>query len=504
MPDQNKAPLAEAVERHHQAGFISFHMPGHKGCAEQYPHAEQLLGQAVFDSDLTELAGLDALHAPAGVIREAEQLAADLFGAERSWFLVNGTTSGIVAALAAAGNADGVILTERACHSSVTSGFVLSGATPYYLEEQYDEEAGIMAGVSTETLEYAFANCSGVQAVVLTHPSYYGTYSDLRGIVRIAHAHGVPVIVDEAHGAQLMFTGQGIPSSMECGADIAIQSTHKMLGSLTQTAMLHLQGSLIDARRLQHCINMVTSTSPSYPLMISLDSTRKRMAAEGRQVWDANRRRAEQAEQAIRRIPGMRCTTGFRGADGTVRSIEKSRLLIDALPLGLSGTELEAILREQFRIEAEFSDSMRVILLLGSGTSDEHMARLIQALKSISAGRAADGSSGREAALRKSAGELFRLPVYVEITPRDAVTAPLEILHPEEAEGAVSAADVAVYPPGIPVLRPGERITRDILDYILRAKEAGLSVHGLIESESGFLLATAQDRQKAMIWNGYF
>ncbi len=505
MKDQNRAPLAEAVLAQNQMENTSFHVPGHKGRAGLFPEADMLLGENIFLSDYTEIPGLDVLHAPSGVIREAEDLAADLFGADRTWFLVNGTSSGVAAALASVSDENGTVLVERACHTSVTSGLVLSGATPYYLPEAFDEETGLMAGVSLESVRYAFANCINVQAIVLTHPSYYGTYSDLQAITELAHKNGAAVIVDEAHGPQLMFTGQGIPSAMECGADISVQSTHKMLGSLTQTAMLHMQGNIADPRRMQYFINIATTTSPSYPLMVSLDSVRKTMASEGKKIWTESRERVEQAEKTINRIPGMCCTTHFKNADGKLQSIEKSRFLIDAVELGISGTSLSELLRDRFHIDVEFADPMRAVLVTGSGTSDSHIKQLTEALKTISdEARTINPESVNIEAIRRHAAGLFNIPVRVETTPREAVMAQMEILEPEEAEGSVSAVNVAVYPPGIPVLRPGERITREIIEYIIFAREAGLEVHGLIEEQSGFRLAAAQDRRKTMQLYGYF
>lgn len=518
MKDQNRVPLAEAVEAQNHLNTVSFHVPGHKGRTKLFGNAESLIGQETIRSDYTEIPGLDALHSPYGAIAEAEKLAADLFGADRTWFLVNGTSSGIAASLAALSTPDDVVLAERACHTSVTSGLVLSGATPYYLEEEYDEEQGLMAGVSVSSVERAFAMCSPVRAIVLTHPSYYGTYSDLRSIVRIAHEHRAAVIVDEAHGAQLPFTGQGIPSAMECGADISVQSTHKMIGSLTQSAMLHMRGDLVDPHRLQFFINMMTTTSPSYPLMVSLDSVRRTMSSDGRRIWERCRERMERAEERIARISGMRCATEYRNAEGRRCRIEQSRLLIDALQLGISGTRLAALLRDQGGIDAEFADPLRAVLVAGSGTSDEDMEQLFRSLERIAASFGKQGDTARtesagyentavtvnESAVRKQAGDLFRIPVHVDMTPRDAVMAPLEILDPEEAVGCVSARDAAVYPPGIPVLRPGERITAEIVEYIIRAREAGLVVHGLVQAPRGFRLAAAQDPRRAMLFSGLY
>ncbi|MDD7408267.1 MAG: aminotransferase class I/II-fold pyridoxal phosphate-dependent enzyme [Anaerovoracaceae bacterium] len=505
--DNKKMPLAETAAEFADGGRISFHVPGHKGNEKESGELGWFFGKKVLSRDLTELPGLDDLHNADGVIKEAEERAAELFGADQTFFLANGTTSGIAAAIAAVSGEKNKVIMERCSHGCTTSGLIISGSSPYYIYDAYDAEAHIAGGISADEVKKALVMCENPSAVLLTHPSYYGVYSDLREIVDAAHGSGVPVIVDEAHGAQMMFTGQGIPSAMEAGADISVQSTHKMLGSLTESSMLHIQGDLVDRRRLKFFISLMTSSSPSYLLMSSLDAVRYDMGSRGHETWQKLNRMIKEAADRIDNIKGIKCCRSFTGADGRRHDTEGSRLLVTARGLGLSGRELESLLADDYRIDAEFSDLLYTVLLAGTGSNESDLEVLVSALEDISQRFA--GKSAEESALRdrlEMYDRFFSLTWSAELTPRAAVYADQAVLAPEAAEGRVSSSDISVYPPGIPAVRAGEVLTRDIIGYIIDCAKLGFEFHGLAEyDESGAVkFFCAEDERDSMILGGYF
>lgn len=501
---QNKAPLADAVADFRADHRISFHVPGHKSRSGSRFFSD-FYGRSCLKHDLTELPGLDDLHNPKEVILEAQQLAADLFGAEQTFFLVNGSTSGIIASLAAVSEEKDTVILERNSHECTTRGLVLSGAAPYYLYNHFDEDTGIPAGISVEEAEKALEICRSPAAVLLTHPSYYGTYSDLRRIAELAHAAGAAVIVDEAHGAQMAFTGQEIPSALEAGADIVVQSTHKMLGSLTQSSMLHVQGDLADRNRLRYYTGFMNSSSPSYLLMSSLDLTRKRMAAEGDALWRKNAALVKETGAILRGMDGIECPSSFRGKDGKEHELESSRLLISAWERGITGPQLSDLLSEQYGIDAEFSDLRYTVILAGSESVESDFRKLIRAMEEISRLPASEPDPQVQDLLYRSSAVLRFRPAR-EMTPRKAVTAGKLLLPGKTARNAVSARDISVYPPGVPVIRAGEVFTDEIIDFIEEGCLCGMVFHGMPEAgEDGALrFVCAEDARDLRMLEGFF
>lgn len=545
---QEKMPLAGLLASYTGRDRVSLHVPGHKG---RIPSADasfsgeaglffSMAPEKFLRADITEIDGFDDLHNPTGVIREAQQLAADLFGADETFFLVNGTTSGVVAAVAAAAYKGEPVLVARDCHESVTRGLILSGAQPIYIDAAFDEEQGIPAGIHTESVRTALDLNPGVRALVLTHPSYYGTYGRLEEIVALCHSREVAVIADEAHGAQLYFSGQEeIPAALAAGCDISVQSTHKMLGSLTQSSMLHVRGERIDRRMLRSLISLMNSTSPSYLLMASLDAVRHEMALRGEEIWREKRKLAAEFAERIERIQGIRCVREFTDAEGCRRELEGCRLLFSAEESGIGGRQLAKLLAEEHRIDAELWDGPYVLAVVGSGTERSDLLALEKALKDISAsavrrrtgsaaevslssvGEAAESTDSAESAesasgrfqngeetaggqtgqmdLRKEKMRAYRtLKHRSALSPRDAFFSPAEIVSLEEAAGRIASNAVSVYPPGIPVLYPGEIISEEIRDYILNAARE-CEMHGMAEEEGERLcIRVVTERQDAL------
>lgn len=475
-------PIRDAVNFYSTGGRTSFHVPGHKG---SMPGMTDLFGEKSVSMDLTELPGTDDLHEPGGPILEAQQMAAALFGADETFFLVNGTTSGIMAAMAACAGSSDTVIAERNTHLSAGRGFVLSGAFPYYVYNHFDRKNCLPSGISAEELRAAIQNCGRPAAVVITHPSYYGTYSDIEEIVRTAHEAGVPVIADEAHGGQLAFTGQeGIPAALEAGADISVQSTHKMLGSLTQSSMLHVQGGLVDRDRLRYFVSFMNSTSPSYLLMASLDAARAAMEADGRHIWKGISDQVRAAKEELSGLDGIAIPETFEGTDGILHPVEGSRILISARQLGIGGPELSRILADDCGIDLEFADPVYAAALAGAGSRPEDFRRLAEAVRDISSrfsGRRAAGPSERMKDMIREYAASFSIRPERVISPREAVFGRVISLDGEKAEGCVSAADISMYPPGVPIVRSGERLTADIIGYIEKAAGLGFSFHGLAD-----------------------
>ena len=515
---QEKKPLADLLKKYIGSDRVSLHIPGHKGASvsEGTEQLAELFPPEVLRADITEIDGFDDLHCPEGVIAQAQELAADLFGAEETFFLVNGTTSGIIAAVAAAAYEGQPILVGRDCHKSVTRGLIFSGAMPVYAECGFDESLGIPCGISVSAVQAALEHNPGVRALILTNPSYYGTYSQLRQISELCHDRGVQVIADEAHGAQLYFASQeGACSALSAGCDISVQSTHKMLGSLTQSSMLHVRGDLADRDRLRYLVHLMNTTSPSYLLMASLDAVRCNMAHCGEEVWRRVLSIADEAAARIENIPRIRCIRDYTDADGVRRKIEGARLLISAAEMGIGGRELADILTCRYHIDVEFADHLYVIAAAGSGTTDREFLLLENALREI-AGEMTDDAAiqcgQQEFSVREESWShhvqrnmaTARLRHRLVMTPRKAFYSQHEMIPLAEACGRTAAFDIAVYPPGIPVLYPGEEITEEIRDYLLCELDGGSHIHGITQAEEGPLVRVVTGEVESMLFHMYF
>lgn len=525
---QNDKPLADLLREYIDSDRVSLHIPGHKGggISEGTAQLEELFPREVLRADITEIDGFDDFHCPEGVIAQAQELAADLFGAEETFFLINGTTSGIIASIAAAASEGEPILVGRDCHKSVIRGLILSGAMPVYVENGFDQSLGIPCGISVSAIQKALEQNPGVRALILTNPSYYGTYSQLREIVALCHSRDVLVIADEAHGAQLHFAPQeGIYSGLSTGCDISVQSTHKMLGSLTQSSMLHVRGDLVDRSRLRYLVHMMSTTSPSYLLMASLDAVRSNMARCGGEVWENVLSIVESAAVRIDEIPGIRCISEYTDADGVLRKIEGSRLLVSAWDMGIGGRELADLLCESYHIDVEFADHLYIVAAAGSGTTEKEFLLLENALRDISAaqGKAAAEEKQDQAdqTAKADRGEqadraehwqrgvqrniaAARLQHRPAMAPRKAFYSQHETASLKEACGRTAAFDVAVYPPGIPVLYPGEEITEGIRDYLLNELKWGSHVHGITWENGVPLIRVVTGEMESMLFQMYF
>jgi len=463
---QEKTPVFDAVKKYMSDETIPFHVPGHKQ-GRGLPEFCEFVGKNTLGIDLTCLPDTDNICNPKGVIAEAERLAAEAFGADRAFFLVNGTTNGIQAMIMAVCKPGDKILLPRNAHKSAFGGLIMSGAIPIYVRPEMDVQYGISTGISVKTLRAALEQHPDAKGIFLINPNYYGTASNLVEIVKLAHSYGVPVLVDEAHGAHLHLSDDLPLSAMQAGADIAASSTHKLLGSMTQSSMLLLKSSLISPQRVKAVLNITQTTSPSYVLLSSLDVARKQMALEGRSLIAKTLELARWARGEMKKIKGIKVFSPKELTPGC-HKYDITKLTINVKGLGLSGYDMERILRGQYRIQVELADLYNVIFLITLADDAQSVQYLIDCCKKI--------ADGRE--LKKVVKYAPPWPAIppVSVTPRDAMYSETRIMPLEEAVGEISAEMIMAYPPGIPLVCPGEYITKEIIDYVnvLKNEEADL------------------------------
>lgn len=469
---QMRTPLLTGLLRHAAQRPIQFHIPGHKSGHGMDPEFREVMGQTALSLDLINIAPVDDLHHPRGIIKEAQELAAEAFGADRTFFSVQGTSGAIMAMILATCGPGDKILIPRNVHKSVITAIVLAGARPVFMVPELDHDLGVAHGVSLATVRSTLARHPDAKAVFVVNPTYFGVCADLRGIVEEAHAYGIPVLVDEAHGVHCYFHEALPVSAMEAGADMAATSVHKLGGSLTQSSVLNIKGNLVNAERVQAVLSMLTTTSTSYLLLASLDAARRHLALHGRELLDRAIRYAEWAREQINRIPGLWCLgREVIGDRSSSYDLDVTKLCISVKGLGLTGAEVEQILRREFNIEVELSDLYNVLCLVTIGDDESSVKALVDALAAISERYFA---KGRANVVR------VRLPEVPELVllPRDAFYARSERVPLFASAGRVAAEFVMVYPPGIPILMPGERISEANLAYIAEHIEAGLPVQG--------------------------
>ncbi len=482
MLDQTAAPLLEALRTRTQRHHAPFYAPGHKqGQGVAQPLAD-LLGMSVFRADLPELPDLDNLFAPEGVILEAEKLAAAAFGAEQTWFLVNGSTAGVMAAILATCNAGDKIILPRNIHQSAIAGLVLSGAIPIFINPEYDLVTDLAYSITPAAVAAALKRYPDAKAVMIVYPTYQGVCGDVKAIAKLAHQYNIPLLVDEAHGPHFAFHPDLPPSALSMGADLTVQSTHKVLGAMTQASMLHVGGYRVDRERLNKALQLVQSTSPSYLLLASLDAARQQMALHGEALMTQTLKLAEVARTQISKIPKLSIleplsTPGFCALDRT-------RLTVKVSELGLSGFEADEIFLEQLGVIAELPTLQHLTFIISLGNTEADIEQLVQAFIQITQ---TDYRPNRTQSLENifqswKSDFLFIHPssfiVSPAISPREAFFAPTETLPIDQTPDQISAELVCPYPPGIPALMPGEVINPAALEYLQQVLQLGGNITG--------------------------
>lgn len=470
MRRESGAPFAAALRRYASCGARAFHTPGHKQGRGASEALRALLTPEGLAADVSLMDELDDLYAPQTFLKQAQDAAARLYGADGTQFFVNGTTGAIHAMLLAALRPGDAVVVPRNAHRSVLGGLILSGARPVYVLPEYDEGLGVASAVSPAAVEAALRACPEARAVLAVHPTYYGLASDLRRIAALAHARGALLLADEAHGAHLKFSAALPEQALDAGADMAAQSTHKLLGSLTQTSMLHWQGPRVSASSVRAASALVQSTSPNQLLLASLDAARAQMERAGAPLVGRAVRLAAQARERINGIEGLYCFGEERLAQMGAHELDGTKLTVTVRGLGASGAQAEAFLRERHGIRAELADPHNVLFLLTYADEAPEVEALVAALADMAA-RLGRAGGGPRKHLRPKLPELA-------LSPREAFFAAAETVAFDAAAGRVSAETVTFYPPGIPALCPGERIGAAEIEYCRAMQAAGCKVVG--------------------------
>ena len=465
--DQSRAPIYEALEEFRQMRVVPFDVPGHKR-GRGNPELTEFLGQQCIGVDVNSMKPLDNLCHPVSVIREAEILAAEAFGAENAFLMVGGTTSAVQSMVLTACKRGDEIILPRNVHRSVINALVLNGAIPVYVNPEVDKRLGIALGMKREQVANAIKEHPNAVAVLVNNPTYYGICSDLKAIVKMAHDAGMLCLADEAHGTHFYF-GENLPiSAMAAGADMAAVSMHKSGGSLTQSSLL-LTGKNVNPGYVRQIINLTQTTSGSYLLMSSLDISRRNLALRGKKIFKQVQDLAEYAREEINAI-GDYDAFGKELIDGdAVFDFDPTKLSVHTLDVGLAGIQVYDMLRDEYDIQIEFGDLGNILAYLSIGDRVQEVERLVSALAEIRRRFRGDPSGLMT--------QEYIEPIVVA-SPQEAFYAPKKSLPIMETEGFICSEFVMCYPPGIPILAPGEKITSDILKYISYAHEKGCQMTG--------------------------
>jgi len=477
---QERTPLFTGLVEHIKRNPVQFHIPGHKKGSGIEPEFRNFIGENALSMDLINIAPLDDLHHPEGIIKEAQELAAEAFGADHTFFSVQGTSGAIMAMIMAVVGPHDKIIVPRNVHKSVMAAIVFSGATPVFVHPEVDHEFGISHGISPGAVKRALEEHPDAKAVLVINPTYFGVCCHLRQIVDIAHSYGVPVLVDEAHGAHIHFHERLPLSSMQAGADMAATSVHKLGGSMTQSSILNVKEGLVNVDRVRAVLSMLTTTSTSYLLMASLDAARKQLATRGRELLEKTIGLADYLREEINKIPPLRCMGKEILGSGAVHDLDPTKLTICVKDLGISGHDAEKYLREAHNIEVELSDLYNVLCIITFGDTKREADLLIEALKDMV-------KTFLPQAAKKDVQVLLPEIPKLALSPREAFYAETEAVPFEKSAGRISAEFVMVYPPGIPIFIPGEMITEENLYYIQKNMEAGLPVQGPEDRELKWL-----------------
>lgn len=464
---QHSAPIYEALEKFKKMRVVPFDVPGHKR-GRGNPELAALLGEKCVNMDVNSMKPLDNLCHPISVIRDAEILAAEAFGAAHAFLMVGGTTSAVQSMVLSVVKSGEKIILPRNVHRSVMGAIVLCGAVPVYVNPECDPKLGIPLGMSVSAVERAIKANPDAKAILVNNPTYYGICSDLRSIVKIAHEHNMLCLADEAHGTHFYF-GENLPvSAMAAGADMAAVSMHKSGGSLTQSSLL-LAGPSMSEGHIRQIINLTQTTSGSYLLLSSLDISRRNLALRGKEAFAGVVSLAEYARSEINDIGGYYAYSKELINGDSIFDFDTTKLSVHTLDIGLAGIEVYDLLRDEYDIQIEFGDLGNILAYISIGDRLRDIERLVGALAEVKRrfGKSKAGLMTQE---------------YIEpelaVSPQAAFYADKESLPIEETEGRICSEFVMCYPPGIPILAPGERITRRILDYISYAKEKGCSMTG--------------------------
>ena len=458
-----KAPTAEAMQKYSTDGALAFHTPGHK----QGLGAHKLLKNLITDEGLRQevslMEELDDLHSPRTCIKDAENLAAELWGADDCLFIINGTTCAIQTIILATLKAGDLVFVPRNSHRSVMAGLILSGAIPIFLPVEFSADLQIPLNISVETLKLAIKKFPQARALILTSPNYYGVAADTKKIAEILHSAGMLLLVDEAHGAHLKFCEELPSSAIDAGANLVAQSTHKILGSMTQTSMLMVKN--FDVQKVRRAASLLQSTSPNYLLLASLDIARLQMQESPEKISQAVQL-SKYLRAEINSINGLKTFDAVPNFE-----LDLTKITVNVESLGLTGIDAEKILRHEFKIQCELSDAANLLFLITYADTCATAEKLIDALKKFS-------NCKKIFSISKRFIPVLNEIKKSEISPREVFFAENKTVALKKSVGKICAEEVTFYPPGIPILSPGEIITPQVIDFINEQKEIGGRIIG--------------------------
>lgn len=468
--DQNRAPLIEALQKYVSDGAIAFHTPGHKQGKGVDAAIRKMVTPLGLKMDVSLMKELDDLFAPTGCLKEAQALAAQLYGADESIFVINGTTGAIHIMLFSILKPGDKIIVPRNAHKSVLGAIVLCGAEPIFVEPMINDRLGIAMSVRKEDIEKAIKENTDAKAVLLVYPTYYGVACDIKEISSLVHDHNMALLVDEAHGPHLKFSEKLPVQALDAGADMTAQSTHKILSSFTQTSLLHVHYGRVQPQRVYMANSLLQSTSPNYLLMASLDAARRQMAQKGKELIGRAVNLANGLRKQINRITGLYCFGEEISNNDDFYALDYTKLTVNFRGLGITGYEAEQLLRYKHKIQCELADMYNVLFIISLADSEKEGYVLYEALLSL-----AKSCSSRQ--IKSTAIKMPSLPTQ-KILPRKAVFAKYKTIDFKESSGCICAEAITFYPPGIPIIYPGEVISKDIIDYIKEGQQAGAKITG--------------------------
>lgn len=466
--NQNLTPFFTELSRYANSQVVPMDVPGHK-LGRLNNELKEALGEKVFLFDANAPKGLDNLNRPTGVIKESQEILAEAFGADRAYFLTGGTTQGILTMIMSTVGAREKIILPRNVHKSIISALILSGAVPIFLPPIIDNELGIANGVGFEVVKEAIDSHPDAKAVFIINPTYFGVVSDLTSIIEYAHQHDILVLCDEAHGSHLSFNDSLPLSAMEAGADLSASSLHKTSGSLTQSSVLLAKGNRVNYNKLRVTLNILQTTSPNSILLASLDVARKYMYFHGKEELDKVIDLAHYAKKIIDEIPGISVCDKEYFVKNNNFDYDETKLLIKIRDLNVPGYFLYNLLRDKYNIQVELAETYVLLIVLSIGSTKEDIIKLRDALAEIS-----------EEYFEKQNNVNFKKFSYsfpnVYTRPREAFHAPKKYVELDEAIDEIAAESIMIYPPGIPLIIPGEIIDSEIIDRIEFYKENGFTI----------------------------
>jgi lysine decarboxylase len=471
--EQPTAPYLDAVVAYGFRGSGRFHVPGHKGGPGADPGLRHALGDDALMVDIPQdIRGVDTGPEPTPYQR-AERLAAEAYGATRTWFLTNGATQGNHALALALAPLGTTVVVQRNAHASLVDGLVLSGGRPHFVAPAYDEEIGMAHGVTPEALAAALAQAGDAKAAFIVSPTYYGMVADIPACAQVAHDAGVPLVVDQSWGPHFGFHPELPAGALQQGADAVVTSTHKIVGSLTQSAMLHVSDSgRVDPERVARVLRLLRSTSPSSLLMASLDAARRQLAVHGEALLHETLAGSRRLREKLDSVPGLRTIGPDQVGHPGVADWDPLRVVVDVRETGRTGYEVADALRQSYDVQVELATQATFVLVLGMYQPDSDLVRvggdIEETVKRIT-------TAGESEAIQRP---LSTLQYEVAVPPRDAFLGDTEVVAVDDAVGRISCESIAGYPPGIPALLPGERITAELVAYLRELRAAGARLHG--------------------------